>query len=75
MTYRELHDAYYGPLTGSERDALFQSWDIPTRMAWRVITELSDRKGFGHWWHEIDDDCKDEIFYAIKSIVTREGDK
>lgn len=75
MTYAELYGAYYGPITRTEQDALFQSWDIPTRMAWRVITELSDRKGFTHWWHEIGDENRDEIFREIKGIVTREWDK
>lgn len=74
MTYRELHEAYKAD-PQAERDAVFLSWDVPTRMAWRVIQEFTDRRGFGAHWHEIGDDCQDEIFYAIKSIVTRESDK
>lgn len=75
MTYTELYEAYYADLTQEQRDAIFHSWDIPTRMAWRIIKEFTDRRGFGHMWHEIDESDREDIFYAIKSIVTREGDE
>lgn len=74
MTYAELYETYYADVTQEQRDAVFHSWDVPTQMAWRIINEFVERRGFGSMWHEIDESDREDIFYAIKSIVTRVED-
>ena len=35
----------------------------------RVIDFLSDRKGFDHWWDNIDDDIQEEIIRELDEMV------
>lgn len=44
---------------------------IETRLVDAVIGELEDRKGFDHWWHEMDDEIKDEIVEALEDKVRK----
>lgn len=38
-------------------------------IAQRVIDFLSDRKGFDHWWDNIDDDIQEEIIRELDEMV------
>lgn len=34
-----------------------------------IVDNLSVRKGFGEWWHELDSEIHDEILEEIKNVV------
>jgi hypothetical protein len=55
------------------RQAEIQGLEDDDRTAYRIIRALSGRKGFGHWWDEIDDEDKDEIFSELKQIIREKG--
>ena len=43
-----------------------------------ILNELGSRKGFNHWWDDIDEDIQGEIEEALISAVIRvlnKGDK
>ncbi len=40
-----------------------------TRIVTAVLGVLGDRKGFDHWWHNIDDDTKEELLNALTQAV------
>lgn len=67
MKYSELHEAYWSNDAVKARDTLFK--DAPTRVAWEIVEFFGERKGFDHWWDNIDDDIKDEIFEDLVAEV------
>lgn len=67
MKYFELHKAYWNNNVVKARAALFK--DAPTRTAWAIVEFFGGRKGFDHWWDNIDDDIKDEIFESLVAEV------
>jgi hypothetical protein len=69
MTFQEIEKSYYSAPDQSARDAVFRSWDFPTRMAWRIVQEFNDMDGFKSWWIWSGEEIQDHIFYVIKNIV------
>lgn len=42
---------------------------IAKRIVQRQIKSLDDRKGFDHWWHQLDSEVQKEIRKELRSIV------
>jgi len=40
----------------------------------RIFHELESRKGFDHWWDNIDEMIQNEIFNALIAVVEEFGD-
>jgi len=59
MTYEKAHD-YFRGRGGSINDLT----DGQSRAA-KAIWRLQDRSGFVHWWHEIGERNRDEIFTEL----------
>lgn len=70
MKYNELYNEVYSD------EWTFARWDEvdkDTRAAWKILKVLLGRKGFDHWWHDIDEECQDEIFEEIKAKLKGES--
>lgn len=67
MKYSELHEAYWSNDAAQARKTLFK--DAPTRVAWEILEFFRGRKGFDHWWNDIDDTTKDKIFEDLVAEV------
>jgi len=56
-------------------DSLIDSEPKHRKAAWEVIQELYSRAAFDHWWDNIYDDDKDELFDTLAKIIKRETEK
>jgi hypothetical protein len=70
MTYEELMEHLYEDL--DLKQERFDALSPVDRAAWKVISGLTDRKGFDAVWDEIDDEIKDEIFDSIRASIADE---
>jgi len=68
MKYTELYEKRWGETVANESEFL-ASIDIATKRAWLAMEVLDGRKGFDHWWCDIDEDCKNEIFDQLKAVL------
>lgn len=42
--------------------------EVGLRMAWKVLWLWESKKGFEYFWHDIDDDIKDEVFNDLANL-------
>lgn len=64
MTYTQIRELQY------ENPTNFLFDHHSEKKAWSVLVVLADRKGFNHWWHDIEDEDQDEIFDELKKALT-----
>lgn len=67
MTYTELYEERWNGTTTSI--SFMEKLDAPSKRAWLAITVLNGRGGFDHWWDDIDEECRDEIFEELKKVI------
>lgn len=65
MKYSEIHEALYGGSVLRPLGTL--NLDLGRRLAWVEILTLEGRGGFDHWWDEIEEEDKDELFEELVS--------
>lgn len=61
MTYQEFYEASSG-------DGVVKQMTRAERTAWLILEDLTDRRGIGQQWDQIDDEIKDEIFESLRLI-------
>lgn len=65
MTYTEIFERVYATSRRADQEAKVTALPANVRAAWKAIQGLTDRKGFDHWWDELDEDLHDEIFAEL----------
>lgn len=71
MNYTEL-SIIHQDLTAPSARACLAAQSPATRAAWEITERLIERKGFGHWWHEIGPENREDIFEEIRQEVAKE---
>jgi len=67
MNFIDLYELMYD---GTQNyDEKIGRQDLETQRAWRAYKVLNSRKGFDWWWHDIEDEIKNEIFDELKRAV------
>lgn len=69
MKYTEILEAYWSTQNPETHAKLFAA--IAVHRAWKVIRLFEDRRGFEHWWDEIDEEIQDEIFDDLVKILRK----
>lgn len=62
MQYSEI-DAW---LYADEDNGTVADLTIEDRLPWQVIKFFNSLGGFDHWWDDIDEDTKDEVFGLLR---------
>jgi hypothetical protein len=78
MTYSEFFEAYYeGDYAESEAvHARVLAGMTPTeRIAWNLLRDITDRRGWGQEWDGMDDEIHDQIFSSFVKIIDAELEK
>jgi hypothetical protein len=68
MTYTEIYEKRWGDDPRAGREFIDQL-PVEQRTAFRLIEDMSDRRGLGQEWDQIDDELKDEIFGEWARII------
>ena len=68
MTYTEIFEKRWGDDARAGREVIEQL-PVEQRTAWRLVEDLSDRRGLAQEWDQIDDEIKDEIFDEWSRII------
>jgi hypothetical protein len=65
MTYTEIEESNIAP----------NALPISERIVFKIIQELYGRAAFDHWWDNIEDEDRDELFDTLKEITGNELQK
>jgi hypothetical protein len=72
MTFTEIFEYVYSD--SEEVKKRIEKLPKIDRIVWKIYQELDGRAGFDHWFGNIDNDIKDEIFDSLKEIMDAEED-
>ena len=53
-----------------EQKRFLEQQDAATQKAWAVFNVLSGRKGFDWWFQELDTSIKNDIFNAVRKVLS-----
>lgn len=70
-TYTQHYEAYHGDEPHAD---VLARMSTPERIAWHFIADISDRRGLGQEWDQIDEEVQDEIFAELVGIAQSELD-
>ena len=67
-TYNQI----YRSITNGEDEQkrYLEKQDTATQKAWAVFNVLSGRKGFDWWFQELDTSIKNDIFNAVRKVLS-----
>jgi hypothetical protein len=70
MKYSEIYDKRWSddPNAGQ---ALISNLPFAERLAWELLVDITDRRGWRHEWGRFDDDVKDEVFATHVGIIEK----
>ncbi len=54
---------------------MINNQDIAISIVNNIFRLLNGRGGFDHWWHDIDEECQQEILAACRKIAIKEIEK
>lgn len=68
-TYTEL---FYKRWDGdTKEDSFLSGLEDGEKRAWNAIEVLDSRGGFDHWWCDMDEECRDDIFKELRLILSK----
>lgn len=75
MTYREFFEAYHDGAYGESvatHERVLASMTPSERIAWKLLEDITDRRGWGQEWDGMDDEIQDRIFSGFVKIIEGE---
>ncbi len=73
-TYTEWHEEFYnGDWTDFEKQKamIYPTMSTAEKIAWEILQDVTDRRGWSQEWDQFEDDIRNEIFATFVKIAEK----